>query len=104
MRIVHENNALAFDQVTNRIELELHAEVANGLRRLDEGPANIVVADQRLAVRDSRFGRIPERRGDTGIRNGHDYVRVGRVFLREQPAQHLARLRYGAAEDDGVRT
>ena len=49
-RIVHQNHALAFKQMAHRVELQLHAEIANGLRGLDESAADIVIADQSLAV------------------------------------------------------
>jgi hypothetical protein len=32
--------------MAHRIQLQLHAEVAHPLLRLDEGAANVVVADQ----------------------------------------------------------
>ena len=47
-RIVDQNHALAFQQMPDRIEFQLHAEIANGLRGLNKRPAHIVIADQRL--------------------------------------------------------
>src|SRR5205807_1746949 len=44
--VVHQNNALAFDEAAHRVELELNAEIANRLRRLDERAADVVIANQ----------------------------------------------------------
>ena len=50
--IVDQHDALALQQVPHRIQLQLDAEIADRLRRLDEGAADVVIADQRLAVRE----------------------------------------------------
>src|SRR5580658_3505510 len=59
-RIVHQDHTLAFEHAAHGIQLELHAKVADGLLGLDEGAADIVVADQSQAKRNSRFRGIPD--------------------------------------------
>ena len=83
-RIVHQNHALALQQVAHRIQLQLHAEVANGLRWLDERAAHIVIADQRVAERQARFRRIAQRRRHARIRHRNHNVGIGRAFARQQ--------------------
>src|SRR5580693_1895423 len=50
--VVDKNDALAFDQTTDGIELQLYAKTANGLRRLDERAADVVIANQAHTKRD----------------------------------------------------
>ena len=56
--VVDQDDALAFEQIAHRVELEPHAEVADALLRLDEGAAHIVVADQSHAERQARLFRV----------------------------------------------
>ena len=53
-RIVDDDEALAVDDLAQRVELDRHAPVAQALRRLDEGPARVPVAVHPLAVRHAR--------------------------------------------------
>ena len=52
-RIVDEDDALAVDQRRIGVVLQLDAEVADFLARLDEGPADIVRADDAEFERDA---------------------------------------------------
>jgi len=54
-RVVDEHDALILEQAANRVQLYLDAEVANRLRRLDEGAAHVVVADEPEAHRHARL-------------------------------------------------
>src|SRR5258708_24351999 len=101
--IIDEYHALAFDQAADRIELELHTEITDGLRRLDEGAADVVVADQTHAERNPGFKRVADGRGDAGIRHGDDDVRIHGMLARKEASEHLAAFIYGAAENDAVR-
>ena len=51
--IVYQNHTLAFQQMPHRVELELDAEIANGLRRFYERAAHVMIADQRLFIWDA---------------------------------------------------
>src|SRR5258708_6706479 len=101
--IIDEYHALAFDQAADGIELELHAEITDGLRRLDKGAANVVVADQAHAERNPGFERVAYGGRDAGIRHGDDDVRIHRMLARKEASEHLAAFVYGAAENDAVR-
>ncbi len=56
-RIVHEHDALALHDLAHRVQLHLDAEVADGLLGLDEGPADVVVADEAEGERDASTPR-----------------------------------------------
>ncbi len=55
--IVNQHDSLAFEQRTHWIQLQPDAEVADGLPRLDESAADIVIADQAESQRNSALGR-----------------------------------------------
>ena len=82
-RVVDQHDALAVDHGAVGRVLEAHAQVADRLRRLDEGAADIVVADDAELVGDARVLREADRRRHAGIRHRHDDVGLGRRFARE---------------------
>ena len=86
--IVHHDQALAADDVAQRVELEADAQLPDRLGRLDEGAPDVGVFHQALAVRDARaFGVTDRGRGARfGYRN--DQIGVDRVLLG-QPATDL---------------
>src|SRR6266496_2015709 len=49
-RIIDEDDALAIEHAAHRIQLELHAEIADALLGLDEGAPDVVAADKADAV------------------------------------------------------
>src|SRR5213078_648609 len=57
-RVVDQHHALSRHELAYRIELHLHAEVADGLFRLDERPADIVVTYEAELEGDARFQRV----------------------------------------------
>ena len=101
--VVDEDDALAFEQIAHRVELELDAEVAHALLRLDEGAADVVVADEAEVEGDAALCGIAERSGDAGVGHGHDEVGGHAGFARELAAHLLAALLHPAAEDAAVR-
>ena len=82
--------------------LELHAELADALLGLDEGAADIVIADDAVFEGDAGALRIADGRGHAGIGNGDDDVGVGRSLARQLPAHLFAHFVDRAAADDGV--
>src|SRR5215472_3680586 len=100
--IVHEHDALAFDEAAYGIELQLDAEIADGLRGLDEGAADIVIANQAHAERDFRFERVAHSGGNAGVGHGHDDVGFDGMFAGEQAAKHFAALVDGPAKNNAV--
>src|SRR5436309_2310624 len=101
--IVHEHDALAFNEAPHGIELELHAEIADRLRRLDERAADVMIANQAHAEGCFGFERVADGSGHAGVGHGNHNVRFDGMFAREQAAEHFAALVDGAAEDDAVR-
>src|SRR5437899_1060989 len=73
--VVDKYYTLTFDQAANGIELELHAEIADGLRRLDESSADEGLANQAHAEGDFRYKRVGYARGHAGIRHRKREVR-----------------------------
>ena len=67
-RVVDDDQPLAADDVAQRVELEPDAELADGLRRLDEGAADVGVLHQALAVRDAGRLRVADRRRRARLR------------------------------------
>src|SRR6266403_495732 len=100
--IVHQHYALAFDEAAHRIELQLHAKIADGLRRLDKRPANIMIADQAHTERNAGLQRETHCRGHSGVGHRHDNVRPYRMLFRQRAAQRFAAGGDRAAEDDAV--
>ena len=86
-RIVDQHDALAREDALHRIELHLHAEMPDRLRRLDERAADIVIADQPEAQRNLGLFRIANRRADTRVGNRHDHVGVDAGFARQLAAE-----------------
>ena len=100
--VVDQNDALAFQQIAHRIQLEPHAEVAHALLRLDEGAAHIVIADQAEAERNPALRRISEGRRHAGVRHGHDQICRHAGFARKLAAHLVAALLHPAAVDSAV--
>ena len=91
MRVVDQHDALAVDHRAVGAVLEPHAKGADVLRRLDEGAADIVVADDAELVRDARRLRVADRRRHAGIGHRHDDVGVGRGLAGELRAACVLR-------------
>ncbi len=89
--------------MAHRVELELDAEIADGLRWFDEGASDIMITDERLAERQPRFGRVADGRRHAGIRHRHHQVGVGRAFARQPPPQIFPRFFHRAPEHDRIR-
>src|SRR5690242_15078787 len=68
--VVHQHDALAFDEAAHGVELELDAEIADGLRGLDERATDIVIADQAHAEWNLGFERVADGGGNTGVGHG----------------------------------
>ena len=100
--VIDEDDALAFEQIAHRVELELHAEVAHALFRFDEGAADVVVADEAEVERDAAFRGVAERRGHAGVRHGHDEISRHAGLARKLAAHLFAALLHPAAKDAAV--
>ena len=82
--------------------LHAHAEFAHRLRRLDEGAADIMVADDAELVGHAACLREAERGRHAGIGHRHDDVGVDRRFARRARAHALAHVVDAAAVHDRV--
>ena len=93
--VVDDDEALAPDDLAQRVELEPDAELPDRLGRLDEGPADVGVLDQALAVGDAGLLGVADRRGRPRLRGGDDEVGIDRVL----PGQGAAHLDPGLVDD-----
>src|SRR4029078_603983 len=84
------------------VVLQPHAEMANMIGRLDEGPSDIVIADDAELERDPRLLRIADRGRHTRIGHRHDDVGRHRAFLGKLGAYLLAGLVDADALDPAV--
>ena len=101
-RVVEQDDALAFEDAAHRVELDPDAEVADRLLRLDERPADVVVADQPHLHRQARLLREADRRADARVGDGHDDIGGDRRLARQDAAEIGADLVHAAAEDIAV--
>src|SRR5215469_7882870 len=85
-RIIDEHDAFALQQMADGIVFELHAEITDGLGRLDEGTADVVIADDGLAEGEPGFGGVTDGGGDTGIGNGDNDIGISGTLAREHAA------------------
>src|SRR5262245_29258876 len=89
-RVVDHHHPPALEHLAHRIQLHLDAEVADPLLGLDEGPPDVVIADQPHLVRRAGLFGVAERRARTRVRDGNDDVGLDRVLARELPPHRLA--------------
>src|SRR3954467_4065544 len=101
-RIVDQDDALAFDRGAVRIVLHAHAEFAHALGRLNEGAADIVIADDAEFERYAGMLAVADRGGDAGIRHRHHDIDLDMAFAGELRAEGLADLVHRAPADDRV--
>ena len=87
--VVDQHDALAGDHRAVGVVLEAHAEFADRLGRLDEGAADIVIADDAELVRNAGRLRIADRRRHAAVGHRHHHVGVGRRLAGEFGAQVL---------------
>ena len=102
--IIHQHDPFALDGVAVGIVLQPHAQVANAVRRLDKGAADIMVADDAQLERNVRRIGKAQRGGHTRVRHRDHHVGVYRRFLGQHGADILARLIHVAAFQRGIRT
>ncbi len=102
--IINHDHPLAFDNLADRVQLELDAEVPDRLLGLDEGSSHVVIADQAQLEGYPGFLSIAHRRRDAGIRHGNHHVGIDMVLPCQLPAKLLANLVYLLTENGAVRT
>src|SRR5690348_5192216 len=100
--VVHEDDALAFEEAANGIQLQADAEIADGLLGFDKRAADIMVADQAHAKRQAGLAGVTDGRRNSGIGHGHDHVRGGGMLAGEKAAEALTREVHGPAEYDAI--
>src|SRR5256714_2051755 len=102
-RVVDDHDPLAAHVVPQRVQLQPDAELADGLRGLDEGAPHVGVADQAGAVRDAGLLGVPDGGRRAGLRYRDHQVGLDRMLTGEAPADvHPGRVDVAAA-DRGVR-
>src|SRR5437867_10782367 len=84
------------------VVLQTDAEVADLVGRLDESPADIMIANNPQLEWQTRFLRISDRRRHARIGDRDDDVGIDRAFAREFLADALACLVDALPLDDAV--
>ena len=100
--VVDEHDALAGNGGAVGGMLHAHAELAHRLGRLDEGAADIMVADDAELVGKPAGLREAEGRRHAGIRHRNDHVRIDGGFESQLAAHALADIVDAAAVHDGI--
>src|SRR5204863_480600 len=101
-RIVDEHDALAVDEGAVGIVLQLDSEVANLVAGLDEGPSDIVRADDSELEGNAAFLGVADRRRHARIGDRNDEIGLDRAFLGELGADPLAHIVDAMAVDHAV--
>src|SRR6186997_2618949 len=101
--VINEHDALALHLTLIGAVLQLHAELPDALFGLDEGAADVVVADDAVFEGQARHLRIANGRGHARVRDRDDDIGVGRSLARQLPAHLFPDFVDRAAADDRVR-
>ena len=101
--IVNEHDTLAADDGAIGRVLHAHALIANRLCRLNEGTADIVIADNAKFVRYAGLLREAYRCRYAGVRHGDDHVSLGQCFTCQFRAHGFAHVVNVSATDDRIR-
>ena len=83
--------------------LQLHAEIADVISRLNESAADIMVADDAQLERDAALRAVAHRGGNTAIWHRHDDIGLDTALAGEFGADPLARVVDGHGLHLGVR-
>lgn len=84
--IVHHDDAFAFHEFADEVQLHADIKIANQLRGLEEAAADVMVADERHFKRNFRFERVTERGAVAAVRHGDDDVGFNGVLAGELAA------------------
>ena len=77
-RVVHDDDALAGDDLGQRVELQPQAVLAQLLAGLDEGARDVAVLDQPVVLREAGGAREAARRRVAGVRHRDHEIGVDR--------------------------
>ncbi len=101
-RIVDQDNAFALDQRPVGVVFQLDAEMAHLVARLDEGPSDIMRADDAEFEGYARFLGIADRRGHPAVGHRDDEIGVNAVFTRQLGTDSLAHRIDRRSVDDRI--
>ena len=101
--VIDDDQPRAGDHVSQRIQLQPDAQLADRLARLDEGPADVGVLDQPLPVRDAGSFGISNCRRRTRLGHRNHQIGIGRALARECPPHLNPNGVQPATGDHGVR-
>src|SRR5207244_12018185 len=99
-RVVDHDDILASEDVADGIVLHLDLRVPAGLGRLNEGAADVVIADQSQLIRQPALFGEAERGRIGRVGDAEDEVRaLRRMLLRQPPAESATGAIDRAAEN-----
>src|SRR5581483_8854731 len=102
--IIDQDDSLSFQQAADRVELQLHAEIAQGLAWLDEGTPHVMVPDEGHLHGDAGFLGEAGGGGYARVRDRNHQVRLHWMLPGQLPAQKFTAGLHGPTEDHTVRT
>ena len=100
--VVDDHQALAADDGRQRVELQADAQLAHGLRGLDERAAHVAVLHDAVRIRDAAFEGETHGRRDAAVGHAEHQVGLGRRLAGQDAAHVAARLVDRLAVHDGV--
>ncbi len=101
--VIHQHHPASLQDLPDRIQLDLHAEVPDGFLGLDEGPPHVVTPHDPVVKGDARALGVPQGGIDARVGDRHHDVRLDRSLLRQKPPQLLPDPGDLLAEDEAVR-
>ncbi len=100
--VVDDHQALAADDRRQGVELQANAQLAHGLRGLDERAAHVAVFHDAIRIRDAAFKRKPHSRRNAAVGHAKHQIGLGRRLAGQNAAHVAARLVHRLAVHDGV--
>ena len=100
--IVDQDHPLALDERAVDVQLQPHAHVADLLRRLDEGAAHVLIADDPHAEGDAAFGGKADGGGGAAVGDGADQIGLHRRLARQFHADLAAGFIDRTAAEDRI--
>ena len=85
--IFHDHDLFPGQQGPDGVQLDAHAEIPHGLRRLDERAAHVMVSDHAHFKGNAAFLGVPEGGVVAGVGKGHGEVHIRPVLLGQAVAE-----------------
>ena len=102
--VIDQDDTLALDFRTDRVQLDLYEVLTLRLSRCDEGSSDVLVLDEADTIWDTGLPAVTDRGIEAGVRYADDDVRIDRMLFCEELAGAHTGIVYGCSVDDRIRT